>query len=101
MIRTFDAQHLDDEDKVICYENFRPSEWVNVITRFSPEEHAELTAHMTDTAKANILLQIIGTHTEMEQSRDFKLLAVELAEVLGPDHAQTLYRLAVLTTKLA
>jgi hypothetical protein len=30
-----------------------------------------------------------------------KRLAIDVAETLGPDHAQTLYKFAVLVTKLA
>jgi hypothetical protein len=80
----------------------------NVVTP-AMEGREELIAHMTDQEKAFDILQIIGQFVDDDMdavaaagnSREFKLLAVELAETLGPDHCQTLYRLAVLATKLA
>ena len=53
---------------------------------------------------AHVLLQWVGALSDpdsKELSREAKAAALEFAEVLGPDHAQTLYRLAVLVTKLA
>jgi hypothetical protein len=41
-------------------------------------------------------LTIMGDYGKLD-----KRLAIDVAETLGPDHAQTLYKFAVLVTKLA
>lgn len=91
----------EDTEPFVCLEPFNPP-----IPQPDPFNHpqdqwAELIAYLDDRGKAYNFLQIVGDHTEKENSREFKLFAMELAEVLGPDHCQTLYRLAVLATKLA
>lgn len=71
------------------------------VAGYTVEQWNDQLATMSDADKASLILYIVGEYTEFEQSRDFKRLAMELAETLGPDHCQTLYRLAVLATKLA
>lgn len=54
--------------------------------------------------KGQIIMQMIGHLGDDERgglSREGKQTAVDVAEVIGPDHAQTLYHLARLVTKLA
>lgn len=69
---------------------------------------ADPTTCMTDcedwTADVvgNILLQWLKKWTNEElSSRDMKKVSVDVAEILGPDHAQTLYRFAVSVTRNA
>jgi len=56
-------------------------------------------AHLSDQAFAQILLQLIGENgdTQLEQN----IRAAQVADIIGPDHAQALYHFAVLVTKLA
>jgi len=65
------------------------------------ESRAAEIKKMPDAHKAYDIMQMIGDHTDFEDCKEFKLFALEIAETLGPDHCQTLYRLAVLATKLA
>ena len=85
---------------------------LNDCRNLPPEEWADVVQELTDFDKANVLLQIVGEFTDGDNlmnhpevinrsHREFKLFAVDIAETLGPDHCQTLYHLAVLSTKLA
>jgi hypothetical protein len=65
------------------------------------EQWTHILKDMPEADKAKLILFIIGDHTEKETSREFKMFALDIAETLGPDHCQTMYRLAVLATKLA
>jgi hypothetical protein len=59
-------------------------------------------AHLSDEAVGNLLLQLIGPEVDQDRfSRQGKEMAMTVAEILGPDHAQSLYRFAVLVTRLA
>jgi hypothetical protein len=58
--------------------------------------------HLSDEAVGHLLLQLIGPEVDRERmSRHGKEMAMTVAEILGPDHAQSLYRFAVLVTRLA
>lgn len=61
----------------------------------------EVMLLLPDDVIANMLLQHRAFTGEDFMTREAKEFALELAEVLGPDHAQKLYRIAVLCTKLA
>jgi len=51
-------------------------------------------------ALGHILTQALGHHTGQEFDRSFREKALDAAQVVGPDHGQTLYKFAVLVTKL-
>lgn len=63
------------------------------------EFFSEAVDHLTDEAFGELLLQLIGRDGDLPA--DLKATALAVAEILGPDHAQSLYRFAVLVTKLA
>ena len=68
-------------------ESYDPSEF------FGPTR-----ACLSDEAFAHILLQLIRENGEkLEQN----VRAAQVADIIGPDHAQALYHFAVLVTKLA
>lgn len=55
-------------------------------------------------AKGHIIMQMLGRKGNVNGepfTHDEKVDALSMAAVLGPDHAQDLYKLAVLITKLA
>jgi len=69
-----------------------------------PEEFFHTFACLSGEAFGHLLLQVIGSHTDHGTEAlkaSGKKLAVDVADILGPDHAQALYRFAVLVTKLA
>ena len=63
----------------------------------------ELAAQLDDESRAQLVFQLLS-HGEGDPTflshRD-KQFALELSDLIGPDHAQWLYRFAVLCTKLA
>lgn len=65
-----------------------------------PEELFNAFSAMNGEVGGHVLMQWLGDKDGVGDPR-LKHLAVDVAEVLGPDHAQTLYRFAVLVTKLA
>ena len=62
-----------------------------------------LFSRMNAPTIGNCILQmpLAANPMEARTANVNKTLALEVAEVLGPDHAQTLYHFAVLVTKLA
>ena len=73
---------------------------------FEDRDNTEFTQEFiqgfSGTALGEMILQMPLTKNPMdEQSRPNPVLACEVAEQLGPDHAQALYRFAVLVTKVA
>jgi hypothetical protein len=59
---------------------------------------------ISDHIMAHLFLQWIGAREDADctdLNREGKAAALEFAEVFGSDHAQALYRFAVLVTKLA
>ena len=54
--------------------------------------------YLSDEAFAHILLQLVGENgdTRLEQN----IRAAQVADIIGPDHAQALYHFAVLVTKI-
>jgi hypothetical protein len=74
-------------------------------------DHLEVTdfasyvvGKLTMEAQVNLLFQIIGSGVDLENDKPNqhgKLLAMEIAEVMGPDYMQGFYRLVVLATRLA
>ena len=63
----------------------------------------ELAAQLDDASRAQMVFQLL-THGEGDTtflSHSDKQFALELSDLIGPDHAQWLYRFAVLCTKLA
>lgn len=66
-----------------------------------PEELFEGCAGWSDESVGHMLMQWIGRWEGATHDKGFKRAALDVADVLGPDHAKTLYRLAVLVTKLA
>lgn len=61
----------------------------------------EFSRNMNNAAVGELLLQYIGAYTDVEDKYDLKVMAIDFGEILGPDHAQTLYSLARYVTKLA
>ena len=56
---------------------------------------------LSDASIGQLLLQLPFTEVVGDpESRSARYLAVEVADALGPDHAQALYHFAVLVTKL-
>lgn len=55
--------------------------------------------HLPDEAIGEILMTLVGGENRL--STETKKRAVGIAEHIGPDYAQALYRFAVLVTKLA
>ena len=62
---------------------------------------ADPFSNATGATLGHVLMQALGHYTDEEYSREFRVKALDAAAILGPDHAQTLYRFAVLVTKLA
>ena len=63
----------------------------------------EMVRHLDDESRAQLVFQLLthgGTDPVQLTHRD-KQFALELSDLIGPDHAQWLYRFAVLCTKLA
>lgn len=64
-------------------------------------EDAAWIESLSQPALANIFLNLpLTTNADPDGPLD-KRLALEVAEAIGPDHAQKLYRFAVLVTKIA
>ena len=66
-------------------------------------EAMEMARHLDDESRAQLVFQLLthgGTDPTFLSHRD-KQFALELSGLIGPDHAQWLYRFAVLCTKLA
>ena len=61
----------------------------------------QLVESLTDKTRAQIMLKMPWTQMHNPDGPLDKHFAVEVAETLGPDWAQALYRFAVLTTKVA
>ena len=57
-----------------------------------------LNGKLSNEAFANLILQ---RFSPIEAAKSEKQMALDVAEVLGPDWAQRLYRFTVLVTKLA
>jgi hypothetical protein len=97
----------DDRSYLAALESVRNA--MNELSRIAEGEVDEPTEffciardHLSDEAVGNLLLQLIGPEVDRERmSRRGKTMAMTVAEVLGPDHAQALYRFAVLVTRLA
>jgi hypothetical protein len=72
-------------------------------SNIDPEEIFETARErLSAEAVGHLLLQLIGPEVDQDRfSRQGKEMAMTVAEILGPDHAQSLYRFAVLVTRLA
>jgi len=74
-------------------------------------EHIEMTtfasyvtSKLTMEAQVHLLFQIVGNGINLETdnvNRHGKELAMQIAEIMGPDYMQGFYRMVVLATKLA
>jgi len=85
--------------------------FVAEMNKVCQDEHLEptdfssyITGKLSIDAQAHLLFQIIGAGVDLENDKPNthgKLLAMSIAEVMGPDYMQGFYRLVVLATKLA
>lgn len=64
----------------------------------SDPENCDIIRALSPAAIGNVLMQALDKGCDGEID---KHLAVDVSSIIGPDHAQTLYRFAVLVTKLA
>lgn len=75
---------------------------VNYLTDLDPERLAEEFVELRGLSNDAIGQLILGIPLEEATTHDLdRHLAVDVARVIGPDHAQNWYRFAVLMTKLA
>ena len=66
------------------------------------EGFAQCVEKLSNEALGQLLLQFPLTESPVDtEGRPNRQLALEVADIIGPDHAQALYRFAVLVTKLA
>ncbi|MBM61918.1 MAG: hypothetical protein CL484_03080 [Acidobacteria bacterium] len=91
--------HPDDSAIILAFT--QRAEVVSEVAEHPAPFFQEVMQHLPDDVLANMLLQHGAFTGEDFMNREAKELALELAEILGPDHAQKLYKIAVLTTKLA